>query len=266
MMASSTNVVNFSLRQNKAIERSIVFDGLQEVYRRMSISNMVYIGLGSIWFADFQIAHRQLGIVDMVSLESDDMTFQRAVFNKPYRTIELVHGRSDEVLREVLDRGLIAHRPTIVWLDYDECLDATKVTELTRLTSTLPANSFLIATFNVRANSYAKVREREESLKNLFQDSYEDFGLDLGIQDQFMLAVGHNLEGTILSAASRCGREAHGVPAFFLPYRDSTPMLTIGVFLPTENTISAAMEVLSDDIWAGRTDRVIATPHLTAKE
>lgn len=265
-MSSSSNVVNFSLRQNKAIERSIVFDGMQDVYRTLLTYDMVYIGFGSVWFSDFQLAHRQLGVVDMVSIEDDDVTFQRAVFNKPFRTVDVVHGRSDEVLGGVLKRDSLRGRSTIVWLDYDEILDRTKLYELVGLAGVLPYDSFLLTTFSVRAASYAKQRDRENSLRDLFGDSYEGYRLDLASQHEFALTVGRNLEREILSAASRSGRESPGLPAFFLPYKDATPMLTLGIFLPGVGSRTQVEAVLQHPTWRGHLSEEIATPYLTSKE
>lgn len=52
----STNVVNFSVRQNKVIERALVFDGLRRLLQHYPDTDLIYVGLGSIWFVDFDLA------------------------------------------------------------------------------------------------------------------------------------------------------------------------------------------------------------------
>ena len=99
---SSTNYVDFSLRQNKSIERLIVFDGLRRIIDTCALEDLIYIGLGSVWFTDFILAHRNLGIETMFSIEQDDIVFKRAEFNKPYRTLEVIHGESQDVVPELL--------------------------------------------------------------------------------------------------------------------------------------------------------------------
>ena len=82
---SSTLTINFSLRQNKAIERAIAFDALS-MGREFLGEHAVYIGLGSLWFQDFQMAHRLLGVETMVSIEGNESVYSRAEFNAPLRT------------------------------------------------------------------------------------------------------------------------------------------------------------------------------------
>src|SRR5215469_15284764 len=95
-MPSTTNIVNYSLRHNKCIERAIVFDGIRLILNQLSAMNAVYIGFGSAWFSDFLLAHRILGIQEMISIEADPVTYKRAVFNRPYRTLEVLEGESSD--------------------------------------------------------------------------------------------------------------------------------------------------------------------------
>src|SRR3954470_22753066 len=122
----STNYVDFSIRQNKTIERGIVFMGLSRLRRALDGMEFVYVGLGSVWFVDFDLAHRELGIENMVSIESDPTLYRRATFNKPYRTVEVIEGTSYDVIPALLsDRDDLTRHPWILWLDYDEAIDET---------------------------------------------------------------------------------------------------------------------------------------------
>ena len=91
---SSTGAVNFSVRQNKAIERLLAFESLRRLLMLNDDLDYVYVGLGSVWFVDFDMAHRELSIDTMISIEADDVVFRRAEFNKPFRTVEVIHGLS----------------------------------------------------------------------------------------------------------------------------------------------------------------------------
>ena len=95
---SSTNIINFSLRQNKSIERSIVFDCLGDIVRFLKLDDLgQHVGFGSVWFVHFVLAHRLLGIDNNdLYLEQDDVTDARAKFNKLYRTLEVMKGISSE--------------------------------------------------------------------------------------------------------------------------------------------------------------------------
>ena len=92
-MASSDHV-NFSLRPNKAVERKIVFEILSTVSSFFNLPEYRYLGLGSVWFVDFVMAHKILDISDMVSIESDEILAARAEFNKPFGCITVIQGDS----------------------------------------------------------------------------------------------------------------------------------------------------------------------------
>ena len=92
-MASFTTV-NYSLRPSKSIQRSLVFEAVQILQGTLDLNEMVYIGFGSIWFTDFQMAHKLLNVTDMVSIEADAIGYSRAVFNQPYRTVCVRNGSS----------------------------------------------------------------------------------------------------------------------------------------------------------------------------
>ena len=100
---ASFDSVNYSLRPSKCVQRGIVFEGLRLLSDAMELKNAVYIGLGSIWFTDFIIAHKALGIDDMISMEANEVGFRRAKFNKVYRSICVLEGSSNEKLPEILD-------------------------------------------------------------------------------------------------------------------------------------------------------------------
>src|SRR5258708_32708454 len=101
------------------MDREIGFDCLSLAMRSLQITNAVYIGFGSVWFSDFTMAHRLLGIRDMVSIERDEVVFKRAQFNRPYRTLEVMKGDSYSAIAHLLTQPSLACRPCIVWLHYD---------------------------------------------------------------------------------------------------------------------------------------------------
>lgn len=95
---ASFDAVNYSLRPSKTIQRQIVFDCVRSLQAGLNLERLVYVGFGSIWFTDFVMAHKLLGIDDMVSLEADDIGYRRAVFNSPFSTVRVKHGYSYDVL------------------------------------------------------------------------------------------------------------------------------------------------------------------------
>jgi len=266
---SSTTTVNFSLRHNKSIERSLVFEGLRAWRRAANVANPVYVGFGSVWFSDFALAHRELGVETMFSVEDDDVIAARAQFNKPFRTVEVLHGDSRERIAELLVRDGLASRPWIVWLDYDACLDEERLEELGQLVLTLPGNSALLTTFNARRTNYGnKPATRPQYLKGLFRDAcpddvrVEDCSDEAKLMDILAQATQDSLHSTALSSA----RPGGFVPAFRVTYKDVTPMVTVGAFLPTEETRPLVEGLVREREWHGMVSEVIATPPLTPKE
>ena len=268
----STNYVNFSVRQNKTIERAIVFDGLRRILSVYSGTTFVYIGLGSIWFVDFDVAHRELAIDKMVSIEADEVIYKRAKFNKPYRTVEVVHGHSHDVLPDlVADRGDLTMHPWIVWLDYDEAIDETKLDELAGLIANLPSNSVLLTTFNAAASRYERRPvDRRDRFEQLFGDAFptEQFTSTADAKNELkvMSALSDAVLDFMESTAVRIARRGEFVPAFNLRYKDGSPMATVGGVLPDETHVAAIDAEISRSDWTGIASEPIVTPPLTQRE
>ena len=188
---SSTNRIDYSLRQNKAIERAIVFDGVRRIVDQVQpATDLLYVGFGSVWFTDFHLAHRQLGVREMISMESDPVTAKRALFNKPYRTISLMEGDSIDIIPGLLRRKDLEARSWIAWLDFDQALDADRLLQIDDLVRYVPDNSFVISTFSATAGQYGKPVQRPKTLRDLFDLSEID---GLSEEDVVRKAVLHNI-------------------------------------------------------------------------
>lgn len=268
---SSTSFVDFSVRQNKAIERSIVFGCLQELTRKMELDNPIYVGFGSVWFVDFIQAHRHLAINTMISIESDEIIYARAKFNKPFRTVEIHHGLSTNVIPTLIRDENYAGRPWIVWLDYDSALDEDKLSELTYLVQVLPENSILLTTFTATSRYYGKKdSKREEFLRGILGDAlidtpFPDAGSLKNVSVQ-MDVLSKSALNFLVAAGLQGGRTGGAYPAFRLMYQDGSPMVTVGVALPSGATASSVEELLKSGSWKGKINQPISTPPLTARE
>ena len=264
---SSTNVVNFSLRQNKCIERSLVFDGLSRLLPVIKVVDIVYAGLGSVWFSDFQLAHRLLGIRDMISVEEDEATYRRATYNKPYRTLSVLHGRSDTVLPPLLEEGEYAGRSWVVWLDYDRAIVEDRLTELRRLVESLAPNSVLITTFSATPNAYGRPGTRRERILELLGDAVDGVLNDQTLDgDELARVLAGGVLNFIKSVAIQSGRSGGFLPGFSIRYRDGAPMVTVGGVLPDETSMSLAEALMKGSEWPGIVADPIATPPLTSRE
>lgn len=140
--------IDYQLRYNKHIERKIVFDTLARAKETVGVANYQYLGFGSMWFADFRLAHRMLGIDHMVSMEREPFA-ERARFNSPYHSIIVEPGDSTKTLEKIEWT-----KPVIAWLDYDGALTTSIAQDIRTVLSRCVKNSILIVTLNAARASY----------------------------------------------------------------------------------------------------------------
>lgn len=106
--------INYALRPAKNIERKMMAEVLGCLERFQPLQSYQYIGFGSIFFADYRLFHRLLGMNRMISIEGNAEDEARVNFNCPYDCIEVRMGMSFNVLPH-----LDWDQRSIVWLDYD---------------------------------------------------------------------------------------------------------------------------------------------------
>ena len=263
----SFDVVNYSLRPSKSIERQIVFDGIRELQGNLDLERLVYVGFGSIWFTDFTMAHKILRIDDMVSMEGDDIGFRRAVFNSPYATVRVVHGLSYDVLPELYADKIIGGRPWLVWLDYDYEFNESLRDDVRSLVENAPANSIIIVTFNGNEMKYGAAADRPARLRALFGASVPDELPKRACKDKRMQETLADFALDFMQAvAAELFRPGGFLPAFRIIYKNSTPMVTVGGILPAKGAVRTATNVVNDVTWRCRPVKPIVAPHLTMRE
>ena len=148
-MATSSRLINYRLRPAKSIERKM----LCEAFRKLSIFGSTetfrYVGLGSFYFVDFVILHKELGITNMISIERDVQNIERYEFNKPYNNIRIHDGESSDVLIR-----LPWDMRTIVWLDYDGRLDKSILGDVATFCMKALPVSLLVVSVNSHAEKF----------------------------------------------------------------------------------------------------------------
>jgi hypothetical protein len=148
MTSPSFERIDYQLRYNKHIERKVIFDVLARAKPTVGFDSHRYLGFGSMWFSDFRLAHRILGLNSMISMEREEYS-ERATFNQPYRCID-VHGEnSTDFLRK-----LKWNSPFISWLDYDGCLEESVVEDLRILLDGCLADSVVLVSVNAKRSNY----------------------------------------------------------------------------------------------------------------
>lgn len=140
----SYDKINYLLRPNKSVERKMVCEMLSGISNIQNLSTYLYVGLGSVYFADFMLFHRNLGIKKMVSIESDNKVKDRCEFNKPFSCIELKMGDSTTVLPNLNLQGT----NSIVWMDYDSAISDSVFSDINTVVSKMTPDSFFMLSLN----------------------------------------------------------------------------------------------------------------------
>jgi len=263
----SFDTVNYSLRPSKGIQRQIVFEGVRLLQSAIDLESMAYIGFGSIWFSDFIAAHKMLQVEDMISIEANDVGFERALFNKPYATIRVKHGISGEVLPTLYGDDVIKQRPWLIWLDYDYAFDESVRDDVRSLIENSPTNSIVILTFKGHEMAYGRPQDRPARLKEVFGSVVpDDLEKNQCKDDQVQELLSKYSIDYMRSVAAEISRPGGFIPAFRIVYKDSIPMVTVGGILPAKGAVSAAKEIIDSPSWCCMPTKSIVAPHLTMRE
>lgn len=136
--------IDYRIRPAKNVERKMLLEICSRMGAVQKMSTYRYVGMGSIYFVDFSLFHRAFGIDSMISLEGRERLMERCEWNRPFDCIRV---RSTSVAEAL--PGLRSEVPTIMWLDYEDKLDAGILSQLAEACEVLAPRSILIATVNV---------------------------------------------------------------------------------------------------------------------
>ena len=116
-MSGSFTRVNYRLRPAKGVERRMMADAFLRLWPFGRVESYRYVGMGSVYFADFALFNTVCGFTHLVSIEDaeDLQTQNRFKFNVPLGSIELKFGHSNVELPKLHWDNV----RTICWLDYD---------------------------------------------------------------------------------------------------------------------------------------------------
>jgi len=160
--------INYSLRPAKAIERRMLCEVFGRLYPFQPVEHYGYIGFGSIYFTDFQLIHRVLGINDLISIERDIDNAERFRLNLPFGCITLHFAESSAILP-----NLNWDQRRIVWLDYDGALSPDGLADIATVVSKAASGSFLVLSINAQPIG----EPSEEQRKQLEEKTGESFRL-----------------------------------------------------------------------------------------
>src|SRR5690606_27908751 len=111
---ASYNSIDYLLRPSKQVERKLIIETIIKLSSLgYHIHDYTYMGMGSIYYADFVMFHKYLLIEEMICVERDYIPLSMK-FNKPYNFIKLNMNQASVVI-PLLDRN----KKQSMWLDYD---------------------------------------------------------------------------------------------------------------------------------------------------
>ncbi len=271
-MVASFDRIDYSLRIGKYAERRMMAD----IFRRLSIfgnlEDYEYIGFGSVWFADFILFHRALGMEKMVSIEGEVNSEERVRFNRPYR-IDVRMGLSGAVLPNVDWSGR-----KVAWLDYDDPISKAFLIDVRTFARNAVSGSVLSVSVPCSFAPETRAKKGPIPKAEAFRQRFDDgqvpaklteahlFGWSFGTLARRMFAMAiedalkvRALEGDKLSFQEICSFE----------YEDGAKMTTLtGIFYTDEDAPKVAgcgFDHLDFQHEVGRPVRIV-NPKLTIKE
>lgn len=227
--SESFHKVSYDLRPAKQIERRMLIDACQKLsLAGFPISDYQYTGMGSIYFVDFILFHKLLGIDKLVSVEISTSITKRLKFNKPFQQVEIQVCPIGDVIPQ-----LSRDRRHILWLDYDGVICSEYLTDVVLAGTYLTTGSILLITVDVEPPG----GESPADWRDYFITEAGDYlGTGKGAKD----FTRTNLTEKNISILNRAimrglvGREAEFIPLFNFAYADGHRMLTLGGMIGTE--------------------------------
>lgn len=234
--------VNYALRPAKQVERRMLIDAFQILgFAGFPIREYQYTGFGSLWFVDFILLHKILGIQRMVSVEGSERIAQRVVYNQPFRCVDTLVEMSYNVIPQ-----LSRDRKHILWLDYDRILEYSHLSDARMAASQLSPGSILLITVDTEpppkppeeeapGDEPAEKKAPEEGpavTYNYFLEVAAEYWDRTFTVEQFgdggIPSVATRLLNRAITSGLSATPEVEFLPLFKFLYADGHRMLTIG--------------------------------------
>ena len=148
--------IDYSIRPAKHAERRMLSDIMRRLRPFQRVEDYWYVGFGSVWFADFALFHRVLGIRRMLSIEVGGIQ-ARIEDNKPFN-IRVDYRHSNLALPE--------HNwqeRTVAWLDYDDPLSTDILHDINTIAARACSGSLLAVTVQCSQAPEVKHAQEEET-------------------------------------------------------------------------------------------------------
>jgi len=217
--------IAYDLRRAKQVERRMMFDALQILSRaNFDIGEYQYTGFGSIFFVDFQLFHKYLGVTRLLNVEHVEGIQKRVEFNKPFDLVDLAFTSAAEVIPK-----LSVDRKHILWLDYDDHLKDWMLQDVVSALSRLAVGSLVLVTVDVEP----PIRNgNPEDWEGYFRQQAGPFIPHTWTTEHFgrdkLPTVVRQLLARAIQSALTYREEVSFSPLFSFLYADTHEMYTVG--------------------------------------
>ncbi len=207
-----------------------------DAFRRLkfaSLESYQYVGLGSVYFSDFALFHRSLGIDKMVSIEREVGDKQRFSDNLPFAAIQMQWGDTKTELPNIN-----LNLRSIVWLDYDGRLTRDVIDDIRSIATRVTSGSVLAV--SVQSVPERDKREKPVSMRELLVEQLGDHRIGSNVKDRDLLGWGtadlfrrvilNEIAETLAARNGTLpvGQQMNFEQIFNFHYKDGAHMLTIG--------------------------------------
>jgi hypothetical protein len=257
---NSYNRINYYLRPNKQVERKIMIEIIQNLQREISISEYCYIGMGSIYYYDFILMHKILGLKHLISIDNKT-TPKRFEFNKPYEFINFENTTTSDFL---LGFQWNKHK-NLIWLDYDEKFINNDFldTDLSIISKNSNHLDIVFITLNSTGPKYSNRLSFLNDNKRYITPSY--FNLKYTDSKEFHLLIQNILLNKIKEYNLHNDNKFLKICSFV--YQDGAPMYTLGGIFTHNQDLKQKIEKYHH-LLSTENDMVshIKIPNITYKE
>lgn len=277
-MTSSFKKIDYSVRPAKHAERRMLSDIFRRVWPFQRVEDYVYVGFGSVWFADFVLFHRALGVREMISIEAAESAKDRIEENKPFR-IPVIYKHSKQALLE-----LDWNRKQFLWLDYDDPISTDVLYDLRTVSNHACSGTLLAVSVQCSRAPQVVEADRDGSANKLSaverfvskfgrekvpQETTEEnlYGWPFGNLSRRMMV--NEISAQLASRNSGSGADMRYHQICEIEYEDGAKMTTIVGIIHSEEDEGLvnkakfdALDFIPDPLQAVR----ISVPKLTLKE
>lgn len=270
MAMASFEKINYNLRPNKCIERKMICEALSRLSFIDDLRNYRYIGFGSTYFTDFSLFHKQLGINDLISIESAEHKKDRFELNKPYSCIQIIYGEATTLLPNLE----LEKKKNIIWLDYDGAVEDYMFSDI----DTVISNAMEGSVFMISLNVEPFIGSREERLRDLISKvgkqripiEYQSINLNSKkLVEVIYKMINMQITNSLSNRNGNNLKKIEYKQMFNYLYKDGATMITVGgiLFSPDQKQYVNKMKLHElNHIKEGAEQYKIQCPNLTYKE